>query len=73
MLPAIDTTQFKNDLHEEYTDTLLITYLATITKTINEADIVADIHNFMNERTRHHKRFPFHMPSMTDTDLSNPF
>merc|ERR1712137_41018 len=63
MLPAIDTQQFKNDLLDEYNDTLLMTYLASITKTTNAADKLGKAHNFTYERQRHHRRFPFHAAS----------
>jgi len=39
MLPALDTPQFNNDLMVQYNDTLLIAYLASMTKgtaTLNE-------------------------------------
>eukprot|EP00339_Tiarina_fusa_P001968 CAMPEP_0117027210 /NCGR_PEP_ID=MMETSP0472-20121206/19912_1 /TAXON_ID=693140 ORGANISM="Tiarina fusus, Strain LIS" /NCGR_SAMPLE_ID=MMETSP0472 /ASSEMBLY_ACC=CAM_ASM_000603 /LENGTH=301 /DNA_ID=CAMNT_0004734395 /DNA_START=86 /DNA_END=990 /DNA_ORIENTATION=+ len=68
MLPAIDTQQFKNDLLDEYNDTLLMTYLASITKTTNAADKLGDIHNFTYERQRHHRRFPFHMGGHAEGD-----
>jgi COP9 signalosome complex subunit 6 len=38
MLPAIDSDEFKNEFLMEYNDTILVTYLAAITKTCNLAD-----------------------------------
>lgn len=55
---------------KEYCETLLMTYLASITKTTNAADKLAEAHNFTFERQRHHRRFPFHaMPQNEAEDL----
>lgn len=38
MLPAIDSDEFKNEFLMEYNDTILVTYLAAMTKACNMAD-----------------------------------
>jgi COP9 signalosome complex subunit 6 len=41
-LPSLDTDQFHKDFTTEYIDSLLLTYLATITKGSNQANEVME-------------------------------
>ncbi|CAK9266674.1 unnamed protein product [Sphagnum jensenii] len=44
-LPAIDSSRFQDDFLMEYNDTLLMTYLATITKCSNTMNELVDKFN----------------------------
>jgi len=50
LLPTIDTDKFKEDFLTEYNDSLLVTYLATITKTTNAINEMIDKFNIAYDR-----------------------
>jgi len=50
LLPTIDADTFKEDFLTEYNDTLLITYLATITKTSNAINEMIEKFNITYDR-----------------------
>ena len=49
-LPATDTSEFKEDFVQHYNDTLLVTYLATMTKGTNSINDLIDKYNVAFER-----------------------
>jgi len=51
-LPAIDTAKFKDEFISEFNDGLLITYLASITKTANNMNELADKFNVIDKYSR---------------------
>eukprot|EP01129_Flabellula_baltica_P001991 TRINITY_DN11871_c0_g1_i1.p1 TRINITY_DN11871_c0_g1~~TRINITY_DN11871_c0_g1_i1.p1 ORF type:complete len:305 (+),score=62.89 TRINITY_DN11871_c0_g1_i1:39-917(+) len=54
MLPVVDSIEFQQDFLNEYNDTLLVTYLATITKTSNTLNDLIDKFNVTyDQHTRH--------------------
>jgi len=56
-LPAIDTEKFKEDFLTEYNDALLVTYLATITKTSNAINEMIEKFNITYERHARRRGF----------------
>jgi len=57
LLPTIDTDKFKEDFLTEYNDALLVTYLATITKTTNAINEMIDKFNIAYDRNSARRRF----------------
>jgi len=57
LLPTIDTEKFKEDFNTEYNDALLITYLATITKTTNAINEMIDKFNIAYDRHTRRRGF----------------
>jgi COP9 signalosome complex subunit 6 len=52
LLPCLNSPQFKESFLREYNDTLLVTYLATITKGMNLINDVIDKFNLTYEKRR---------------------
>jgi len=57
LLPTIDTDKFKEDFLTEYNDSLLVTYLATITKTTNQINEMIDKFNIAYDRHSRRRGF----------------
>jgi len=57
LLPTIDTDKFKEDFLTEYNDSLLVTYLATITKTTNAINEMIDKFNIAYDRHSRRRGF----------------
>jgi len=57
LLPAIDTDKFKEDFLTEYNDALLVTYLATITKTSNAINEMIEKFNITYDRHTRRRGF----------------
>jgi len=57
LLPTIDTDKFKEDFLTEYNDALLVTYLATITKTTNAINEMIDKFNIAYDRHTRRRGF----------------
>jgi len=57
LLPTIDTDKFKEDFLTEYNDALLVTYLATITKTTNAINEMIDKFNIAYDRHSRRRGF----------------
>jgi len=57
LLPAIDTDKFKEDFLTEYNDALLVTYLATVTKTSNAINEMIDKFNIAYDRHTRRRGF----------------
>lgn len=57
LLPTIDTDKFKEDFLMEYNDALLVTYLATITKTTNAINEMIDKFNIAYDRHSRRRGF----------------
>jgi len=57
LLPAIDTEKFKEDFLTEYNDALLVTYLATITKTSNAINEMIEKFNITYDRHTRRRGF----------------
>jgi len=57
LLPTIDTDKFKEDFLTEYNDALLVTYLATITKTTNAINEMIDKFNIAYDRQTRRRGF----------------
>jgi COP9 signalosome complex subunit 6 len=56
-LPAIDTSQFKDDFLREYNDGLLVSYLASITKSSNTVNELVDKYNATYDKHSRRARF----------------
>jgi len=56
-LPAMDSTRFKDEFLLEYIDALLVTYLATMTKTCNNVNELVDKFNTAYDRQGRRSRF----------------
>jgi len=57
LLPAIDSSHFKQEFLVEYNDTLLITYLSSLTNSANQMNELVEKFNIANEGGR--RRFMF--------------
>jgi len=57
LLPAIDTDKFKEDFLTEYNDSLLVTYLATVTKTSNAINEMIEKFNITYDRHTRRRGF----------------
>jgi len=57
LLPAIDTEKFKEDFLTEYNDSLLVTYLATVTKTSNAINEMIEKFNITYDRHTRRRGF----------------
>jgi COP9 signalosome complex subunit 6 len=57
LLPAVDSLEFQQEFLNEYNDTLLVTYLATITKTSNTLNELIDKFNVTYEKHSRHRGF----------------
>jgi len=57
LLPTIDTDKIKEDFLTEYNDALLVTYLATITKTTNAINEMIDKFNIAYDRHSRRRGF----------------
>jgi len=56
-LPAIDTDKFKEDFLTEYNDALLVTYLASITKTSHAVNEMIEKFNITYDRHSRRRGF----------------
>lgn len=59
LLPAANSSQFREDFLTEYNDTLLVAYLATITKGTNATNELIDKFNIAYERQSRRRGFGF--------------
>jgi len=57
LLPAIDSDKFKEDFLTEYNDALLVTYLATVTKTSNAINEMIEKFNITYDRHTRRRGF----------------
>lgn len=57
LLPAIESANFNNEFLSEYNDALLVTYLASITKTSNSMNEMIDKFNITFDRHTRRRGF----------------
>eukprot|EP01117_Protostelium_nocturnum_P002978 TRINITY_DN13908_c0_g1_i1.p1 TRINITY_DN13908_c0_g1~~TRINITY_DN13908_c0_g1_i1.p1 ORF type:complete len:325 (-),score=105.54 TRINITY_DN13908_c0_g1_i1:43-1017(-) len=60
-LPALDTPDLKHDFVSEYNDSLVVTYLASMTKGSNSLNEMIDKFNLVNEKAQKKRATAFHL------------